>query len=97
MMSYYFMAAISIRDNKEYDRYLEGCDEIFARYGGEYLAVDDNPQLLEGKWESERAVLIRFDTKAHFEAWYLSDEYQAILKHRLKASESNSILIRGRE
>lgn len=96
-MSYYFMAGISINDKEEYKRYLEGADEVFARYGGEYLAVDTNPQVLEGNWESERAVLIRFNSKKEFEAWYRSDDYQAILKHRLKASECNTILIRGKE
>ncbi len=89
------MAAISIRDKEEYKRYLERADEVFARYGGEYLAVDNDPQVLEGKWESERAVLIRFNSKEEFEAWYRSDDYQAILKHRFRASECNTILIKG--
>ncbi len=63
MMSFYFMASISIKDEDEYKKYLEGADEVFAKYRGTYLAVDDHPQLLEGRWGSERAVLIRFDTK----------------------------------
>jgi len=48
-MSYYFMAGISIRDEEEYNRYPEGADEGFARYGGEYIAVNNDPQVLEGK------------------------------------------------
>ena len=89
------MAGISIRDAGEYQKYIDRAGEVFARYGGTYLAVDDSPMLLEGEWESERAVLIRFDSKKEFEQWYHSEAYQQILKHRLKASRSNTILIKG--
>jgi len=96
-MSYYFMASITIRDHVEYQKYLDRADEIFARYNGTYLAVDDNPELLEGKWDSERAVLIRFDTKQDFKGWYYSEAYKEILQHRLAASRSSTILIKGKE
>lgn len=96
-MSYYFLASISIRDEEEYQHYLDKADEVFSRYNGEYLAIDEHPVVLEGEWESERAVLIRFATKADFEAWYRSGDYQAILKHRLSASECNTLLIKGKK
>jgi uncharacterized protein (DUF1330 family) len=96
-MSFYFMAGISITDEDEYGKYLEQADEVFSRFGGTYLAVDDHPKILEGKWESDRAVLIRFETRAGFEAWYLSDDYQSILKHRLKAADCNTILFEGKD
>jgi len=88
IMSYYFMAAIHVRDEAGYQKYLERTDEVFARYGGTYLAVDEQAILLEGKWEPGRAVLIRFDSKEDFDAWYFSDAYQEILQYRLQASRS---------
>lgn len=91
------MASISIKDENEYKKYLEGADGVFAKYRGSYLAVDDHPQLLEGKWESERAVLIRFENREDFEAWYQSEDYQEILKHRLSAAECNTILFEGKD
>jgi uncharacterized protein (DUF1330 family) len=95
-MSFYFMAGISVKDKDEYNRYLELVDEVFDKYRGSYLAVDDHPQVLEGKWESERAVLIKFETKEEFEEWYRSDEYQEILKYRLRAADCNAILFEGK-
>jgi uncharacterized protein (DUF1330 family) len=95
-MSFYFMAGISVKDKDEYNRYLEQVDEVFDKYRGSYLAVDDFPQVLEGKWESERAVLIRFETKEAFEEWYRSEDYQEILKYRLKAADCNTILFEGK-
>ena len=95
-MSYYFVANINIRDDQEYQKYLDDVDEVFAKFRGTYLAVDDLPEILEGEWENERAVLIRFDSKEDFNNWYYSDEYQNILKHRLNASRCNTILIKGK-
>jgi uncharacterized protein (DUF1330 family) len=96
-MDYYFAANIRIHNPDHYQNYLEKVDEIFEKYKGEYLAVDETPQVLEGKWNYSKSVLIRFPSKEDFEKWYYSDEYQEILKYRLDASESDSILIRGSE
>ena len=89
------MANIRISDHREYQKYLDGAGEVFAKYNGEYLAVDERPELMEGSWDYTKAVLIRFDTPEDFHAWYDSEEYGRILKHRLKAALSNSILIHG--
>jgi len=94
-MSYYFVAQISIHDQETYRKYLEKVDEVFARYHGKYLAVDDKPQVVEGKWNYTRSVLIQFETKQDFEVWYHSSDYQEILKYRLASSASDTILIQG--
>jgi len=95
-MSIYFMASIRINSEQEYQRYLQSAGEIFSRYKGSYLAVDNKPEVLEGDWTYDRAVLISFDTREDFDAWYHSDEYQEILRHRLSAADCNTILIQGK-
>ncbi|MCK4990307.1 MAG: DUF1330 domain-containing protein [Bacteroidales bacterium] len=94
-MSVYFVANILICNDQEYQFYLDRVEEIFARYKGRYLAVDNSPEVLEGEWKYSRAVLIRFDKQADFDAWYRSDEYKEILKYRLAASECDTILMQG--
>jgi uncharacterized protein (DUF1330 family) len=94
-MSCYFVAQIRIHDQKEYENYLENVDEIFSKYKGEYLAVDENPTLLEGNWNYTKSVLIKFKNKQEFQEWYYSEDYQSILKYRLSASDCDSILIDG--
>jgi len=95
-MSVYFMASIRINDDLEYQKYLDRSDEIFARYKGRYLAVDNTPEVLEGDCEHGRAVLIHFENREDFDAWYGSDEYQEILQFRLSAAECNALLIQGK-
>jgi len=96
-MNYYFVAQIKINNQDEYQKYLDRVDDIFSRFNGEYLAVDESPVLLEGKWDYTKSVLIKFNSKQDFENWYYSDDYQEILKHRLKSSWCDTILVKGLE
>lgn len=96
-MPYYFSAQIRIHDPEEYDRYLENFDEIFSRYKGEYLAIDESPVVLEGNWDYTKTVLVSFESREDFESWYFSSDYQEILKYRLNAAKCDTILIKGVE
>jgi uncharacterized protein (DUF1330 family) len=95
-MVYYFLAQIRINDSGEYQKYLDTVDDIFRKYDGKYLAVDETPCLLEGNWNYSKSVLIRFKSKKAFDEWYYSSEYQEILKYRLSSADCDSILIKGR-
>jgi uncharacterized protein (DUF1330 family) len=94
-MNYYFIAHIRINDLEEYHKYIDKSGAVFAKYKGEYLSVDNDATLLEGKYDYTRTVMIKFDSKSDFEDWYYSDEYQAILKHRLNAADCDTMLIQG--
>jgi len=94
-MSYYFVAQIRIKDEVEYQKYIDSAGDIFKKYNGEYLSVDNNPLILEGDWKYTRSVLIRFKSKDDFIDWYNSTDYQNILNHRLKAADCDTILIEG--
>jgi uncharacterized protein (DUF1330 family) len=94
-MSVYFAANIRIHNQKEYDIYLASVDDVFFKFNGKYLAVDDQPSVLEGEWSYTKAVLIQFPSEEDLLAWYESDEYQKILKHRLQGAQCDAILIHG--
>ena len=96
-MSYYFIAHIKINDDAEYQKYIDQAGSIFKKYKGEYIAIDNNPIVLEGKWDYTRTVLIRFESKVEFEKWYNSDEYEEILTHRLKAANCDTVLVKSLE
>ena len=94
-MKHYFVAQIRIDDPEEYEKYLENFDDIFSRFNGEYLAIDESPTILEGSWDYTKSVLVKFNSKKEFEEWYYSEDYQRILKHRLNSSKCDTILIEG--
>ena len=58
-MSYYFVAQIRINDDIEYQKYIDQAGVVFKKYNGEYLSVDNKPQVLEGDWTYSRTVLIK--------------------------------------
>ena len=92
-MEQYFIAQIKITDQIEYNKYLAQCDEVFSKYNGKYIVVDDTPEVLEGEWEYTRMVIIRFNSREAFTNWYYSDEYQEILKHRLAGAICNTVVV----
>lgn len=96
-MTCYFVAQIRIDDEAEYQKYLESCDEVFARFRGKYLAVDAAPLVLEGTWPYSRTVIIQFASEADLLDWYTSADYRHILKHRLAAGRSDALLVHGND
>ena len=96
-MSVYMMAQIVIDDRETYAKYEAGFAEAFAGHQGKMLAVDEHPRTLEGTWPYTRTVLIEWPDEASAMAWYESDEYQAIIKHRHAASVANLVMVKGIE
>lgn len=94
-MAHYLIATITIVDRETYGRYEAGFMEIFQQYSGKVLAVDENPHLLEGEWTVTRTVLIEFPDAEQAMAWYESEDYQALARHRYAASEANIVMIKG--
>lgn len=94
-MPVYVIAQIDIHDRDEYAKYEAGFPEVFARHAGELLAVSENPTVVEGAWPGTRTVLICFPTAEDARRWYESPEYQAIARHRFRASRANAIMVEG--
>jgi hypothetical protein len=46
----YVIAQISIHDRPRYERYVAGFMPVLKRYGGQLLAADEQPELVEGQW-----------------------------------------------
>jgi uncharacterized protein (DUF1330 family) len=92
----YFVAQITIHDEKQYRKYLAACERVFNNFNGEYLAVDTAPDVLEGEWNHQRLVIIRFPNPDDLKKWYHSPEYQGILKFRLTGARCVSLLVHGK-
>ncbi|MFQ5382215.1 MAG: DUF1330 domain-containing protein [Dehalococcoidia bacterium] len=96
-MSIYAVAQLSIHDRDLYSQYEAGFGEIFARYGGEMIAVDDAPEVLEGDETYSRCVIMRFPDRESLMAWYRSGDYQALAAIRWRASTGTAVAIRARD
>lgn len=94
-MPVYLVAQIGIDDRERYAQYEAGFPEIFAKFNGRILSVDEDPQVLEGEWPCTRTVLIEFPNDDDALAWYRSDDYQKLAEHRFASSHGNVALIQG--
>lgn len=94
-MAYYLVAQIDIVDRETYAKYGEGFMDIFSKFEGTMLAVDEEPKLLEGQWPYTRTVLISFPSEDAAMAWYHDPAYQEIAKHRFASSSANTVMIKG--
>ena len=94
-MSLYVIAQISITDREAYNRYQAKFLDVFGKFKGELLAADEKPEVVEGNWNREKVVLMRFPDKEAFEAWAFSPEYREIAKDRRAGSEGVFLLVKG--
>ena len=95
-MSAYFIANILIKDEALMQKYADELGDMVKRMGGEYLAVDNSPTILEGAWDYSRLVLLRFPDEETLKLWYDSAEYQKVLKFRLDATQCDTIMVKGK-
>jgi len=72
--------------------YLENVEATFQPYGGKWLALDAQVEVLEGAWPGS-AVLMEFPDIASAKNWYNSPEYQKILHLRTGSAISDLILV----
>lgn len=96
-MTVYLVGHIDITDRDRYADYEAGFMDVFAKYNGEFVAVDDTPESLEGEADYTRCVIIRFPDADSAHAWYDSEGYQQLAAIRWEASASRITLIEGRE
>ncbi|MBA9004173.1 DUF1330 domain-containing protein [Thermomonospora cellulosilytica] len=94
-MTVYALAQISIHDRGRYDAYVARFMEVFVKYGGRLLAVDEQPEVIEGEWPYDKVILMSFQDREAFEAWAYSPEYQEISKDRVAATTGVVILAKG--
>lgn len=96
-MSVYMISRMHIHDRDEYQKYADQFMDVFEKFDGKLLSVDDDPKVVAGDWSASRSVLMEFPDKAAWRAWITSPEYQEISKHRIIASEAEAILVNSLE
>ena len=94
-MTVYAIAQLRFTDRAAYDRYQARFLDVFARFSGTLLAADESPQILEGRSDREKVVLMSFPDETSFRAWANSAEYQEISKDRRAGADSLVMLIDG--
>src|SRR5215472_11308776 len=91
----YAIAQLKITDRTAYNRYQQRFMSVMKLFKGRLLAADERPQVVEGKWDREKVVLLEFPDECAFREWMDSPEYTEIAKDRKAGSDAVIVLVRG--
>jgi uncharacterized protein (DUF1330 family) len=94
-MTVYAIAQLKMTDRAAYDRYQARLFDVFRKFGGRLLSADEQPAVLEGKWDRDKLVLMSFPDEAAFRTWSDSPEYLEISRDRKAGAEGIVLLARG--
>ncbi|MGH3523354.1 MAG: DUF1330 domain-containing protein [Mycobacterium sp.] len=94
-MTVYAIAQLRFTDRAAYDRYQARFMEVFRRHRGTLLAADESPQVVEGRWDREKVVLMSFPDETAFRSWAESPDYQEISKDRHAGADTVVLLAKG--
>jgi uncharacterized protein (DUF1330 family) len=93
----YFIFTEEIKDHERMDAYAGKAIPTVIQSGGKPIVVEDNAEVIEGKWYGSRTVILEFDSVDAAKSWYNSDEYQALIGERHAAAEGNAVIVSGFE
>jgi uncharacterized protein (DUF1330 family) len=94
-MAAYVIVNVDTKRPQEYEQYKEMAQKTVAQYGGRYLARGGRMQMLEGKWEPTRIVILEFPSYEKALEWWHSAEYAPAKGLRQQLSTTDLLIVDG--
>jgi len=94
-MSAYIIVEVEVKDPVKYEDYKKLTPASISAYGGRFIVRGGKAELIEGKLEPKRIVVLEFENSERAKAWWNSPEYSDAKKLRHATAESRMILIEG--
>ncbi|HVO62567.1 MAG TPA: DUF1330 domain-containing protein [Terriglobales bacterium] len=94
-MPAYLIVNVDIKDRIAFEDYVRDVPPIVRKFGGEYLAVSDTPEVIEGSWQPHRLVLVRFPDMAAAQAFLDAPEYVPWRELRKRVTISEMVALEG--
>ena len=91
-MAAYFVLQYEVTDPALYREYQVGARAAVPAHGVEVVIFDAAAQTVEGTPPGKQTVVLGFRDTDHFNEWYNSDEYQAVIGKRHAATDGFGVL-----
>ena len=95
MSAGYVIAQLKVTNPDNYKEYVEKVLDTIKKYGGEYLARGGKHQVVEGKDNFPRIIIIKFPSYEKALKWDHSEDYKPVKDVRLANSEGSNIIVKG--
>ena len=92
-MAAYVIVEVDIFDLDKYKEYTKVSPGTLKPYGGEFVIRGNPIEVLEGEWNHDRMVMLKFPDADSARNWYNSEEYQSAKQIRSSASKARFLLI----
>jgi uncharacterized protein (DUF1330 family) len=94
-MAAYIIADVTITNAEQMAKYREWSSRAFKEHEVEVLVRGGEMDVLEGPWQPQRLVLLKFRDLAHARAFYGSETYTQARKVREGAGFINMVAVAG--
>ncbi len=95
MPSAYILANVRVTDPQQYEQYKKLSTLAMQAHGAEVCVRGGAVQVLEGDWQPDRVVLLKFPSMEQARAFYASPEYRAAIHARQGAAVMRMVAIEG--
>ena len=85
-MAAYLVGHISVKETDLWQQYVAGVQESLAPFSAKVIFRGKLVSVLAGTHEHDLVVVIEFPEQATLDAWFTSDNYQALIPLRDKAA-----------
>ncbi len=94
-MAAYLIVDIDVTDPGAYEEYRSLVPPLVDKYGGKYLVRGGAFETLEGNWTPRRLAVLEFESAERAKQFYNSEDYEPVKQIRLRATNSNMVLVEG--
>ncbi len=96
MSAAYIIADVKVSDPEQYKQYMALSPGAIAAAGGEFIVRGGRHETLEGQWQPNRMVVLRFPSYDAAKIFYDSERYRAARAKRAGATEYfNMVVVEG--
>ena len=92
-MAAYLIVDINLTDRSKFKEYATAVQSTVEAYGGSYLCKWGATESLEGEWDANKIVLVKFNTAEKAKEWWNSEEYRPLKVLRRGASTTRVLLV----
>ena len=94
-MASYLVIQADVTDWERFKAYTSKVPALVRAYGGEYIAMDNQHDVLEGDYKPGSVVISRWPDEATIRAFWQSDSYQQLIALRDGTGHFHVMLVHG--
>lgn len=91
----YVIANIEVTDPARYEDYKKLAGPAIEACGGKYLVRGGKSEVLEGKWQPNRLIMLEFESMEKAQAWWDSKHYAEAKAIRQGSANSSMVILQG--